>query len=268
VTLAPDVGATAEDYMSRRFVMAGGAGVVVIAALATFGVWYYLFRDDAPPPVNLQSAVEAAASSTTTPRAVASPGAGTAIATAPGGAASASAGLAGTWQVASGSQSFVGYRVQEQLASVGAATAVGRTSGVTGTLAFDGSKVTDVAIEADLSRLTSDRSQRDNALRQQALETGRFPTATFKLTQPIQLNGAPEPGKTIEATAVGDLTLHGVTKSIAIPLQGQLTNGQVVVVGALEIVFADYNIAQPRAVSVLSVEDHGMLELQLIFSRV
>lgn len=253
--------------MSRRLVTFGGAGVLLVTGLAVFGIWYYLFRDDAPPPVDLRSAVEAAASSTAAPRAASSPDAGTAVATASGGAAAASAGLAGTWQVASGSQSFVGYRVQEQLANVGAATAVGRTSGVTGTIAFDGSKITDVAIEADLSKLQSDRSQRDNALRQQALETGRFPSATFKLTQPIQLNGAPEPGKTIEATAVGDLTLHGVTKSIAIPLQGQLTSGQVVVVGSLEIVFADYNIAQPRAVSVLSVEDHGLLELQLIFSR-
>jgi hypothetical protein len=44
-------------------------------------------------------------------------------------------------------------------------------------------------------------------------------------------------------------------------------NGQVVVVGSTEIVFADYQIAQPTAASVLSVEDHGVIELQLVFSR-
>ncbi|MBX7112264.1 MAG: YceI family protein, partial [Dehalococcoidia bacterium] len=181
-----------------------------------------------------------------------------------GGGAS---GLSGTWKIAPDSQSFVGYRVQEQLANVGAATAVGRTSGITGSLVFDGSKITDVTIEADLSKLQSDRSQRDNALRQQALETNRFATAAFKLTQPIQVGGTPEAGKTIEATAVGDLTLHGVTKSVSIPLQGQLVNNQVVVVGTLDIVFADFNIAQPRAVTVLSVENHGLLELQLIFAK-
>lgn len=253
--------------MSRRFVMLGGAGVLVVAALAAFGAWYSLFRDDAPPPVDLQSAVHAAGSSTATPRATGAVGAATSTATASAGSASTASGLAGAWQIAAGGQSFVGYRVQEQLANVGAATAVGRTTAVTGTLAFDGTKITDVMIEADLSRLQSDRSQRDNALRQQALETGRFPNARFKLTQQIQLSSTPEPDRPIEATAVGELTLHGVTKSISIALKGQLTNGQVVVVGSLDIVFADYNIAQPRAVTVLSVENHGLLELQLIFSR-
>ncbi|MGE0227216.1 MAG: YceI family protein [Dehalococcoidia bacterium] len=253
--------------MARRFAMVGGLGVLALAALAAFGVWYFLFRDDAPPPVDLQSAVESVASST----AVAGGGASLTVTPSASGTASAGAGssssLVGTWQVASGSQSFVGYRVQEQLANVGAATAVGRTSAVTGTLTFDGSAITNVAVEADLTKLQSDRSQRDNALRQQALETNRFPTATFTLTQPIELSGNPEAGDMVEATAVGDLTLHGVTKSISIPLQGQLVNGQVVIVGSLDIVFADYSIAQPRAASVLSVENHGLIELQLILNR-
>lgn len=45
-------------------------------------------------------------------------------------------------------------------------------------------------------------------------------TAGFDLTQPIVLNGAPADGETVSATAVGDLTLHGLTRSISIPLQG------------------------------------------------
>ncbi|MEZ4552992.1 MAG: YceI family protein [Dehalococcoidia bacterium] len=254
--------------MVRRFAMPGGLGVLALAALAAFGVWYFFFRDDAPAPVDLQSAVRSVASSTADAGSgVASTATPSASGTASAGAASGSTSLVGTWQVASGGQSFVGYRVQEQLANVGAATAVGRTSAVTGTLTFDGSAITDVTIEADLTKLQSDRSQRDNALRQQALETNRFPTATFTLTQPIELSGNPEAGDMVEATAVGDLMLHGVTKSISIPLQGQLVNGQIVVVGSLDIVFADYSIAQPRAASVLSVENHGLIELQLILSR-
>lgn len=66
---------------------------------------------------------------------------------------------------------------------------------------------------------------------------------------------------------MGDLTLHGVTKQVAIPVEGQFTNGQVVVVGSLEIVFADYMIDKPSAASVLSVDDHGVLEIQLVFGR-
>ena len=58
-----------------------------------------------------------------------------------------------------------------------------------------------------------------------------------------------------------------LTKSVSIPLQGQLVDDQVVVVGSTAIVFADYQIAQPTAASVLSVDDHGVLELQLVFNR-
>jgi polyisoprenoid-binding protein YceI len=74
-------------------------------------------------------------------------------------------------------------------------------------------------------------------------------------------------GYQLNVTAVGDLTLHGVTQRVAIPLQGQFVNGLVVVVGSLEIQFADYNIEGPESGLVLSVEDHGIIELQLVFER-
>jgi hypothetical protein len=38
-------------------------------------------------------------------------------------------------------------------------------------------------------------------------------------------------------------------------------------VGSLEIVFADYAIEQPRGAAVVPIEDHGIMELQLILSR-
>lgn len=242
--------------MGKRLVLVGGFGAVM-AAVAVLGLWYFMFRDDSPPPVDLASAVEAAGSTT--------PAAGSTEAAATGGAADGE--LEGTWQVVSGSQSFVGYRVQEELANIGAATAVGRTSELTGTLEFDGGSITAVTIEADLTALRSDSDRRDGALRQQALETGSFPTASFALTEPIQVEQVPAGEETIEATATGDLTLHGVTRQIALPLEGRLVNGQVVVVGSTDIVFADYDIEQPRAASVLSVEDHGTLEVQLVFER-
>jgi polyisoprenoid-binding protein YceI len=264
--------------MRRRIVLFGSVATVAVVAVVAVGVWYFLFRDDAPAAVDINDAVAAAASPTTAARTATSVATGTtASATSAAGTGTAAAStattatgtgdLAGTWQVVSGSQSFVGYRVKEELAQFGAATAVGRTSGVTGSLAFDGTTITAVTITADLSKLASDRNQRDDQLKMQALETRNFPTATFKLTQPIKLDKAPAAGVTISADAVGDLTLHGVTKSVQIPIKGQLVNGQVVVVGSTEIVFADYNIAQPTSFSVLSVENHGTLELQLYFGK-
>ena len=110
--------------------------------------------------------------------------------------------------------------MQEELVSIGSATAFGRTPVVSGTLTIDGTMATTVDIEADLTALESDSGFRDGALGNQALETDTFPTATFRLTEPIDFGAVPEEGVVLEATAVGDLNLHGVVNQIEIPIAG------------------------------------------------
>jgi polyisoprenoid-binding protein YceI len=225
------------------------AVLVAIAVLAGgYGIWYLFFRPSGPPPVG----------STSLPVASGSIGA-------PGSAE-------GTWKVDTdigsmqdGTASFVGYRVQEQLAGIGANTAVGRTPNVSGTLTLSGTTVTAVEVTANLFTLQSDDDRRDGQLRRQALETSQFPNATFKLTQPIQLGSLPVDGVTFSAKAVGELTLHGVTKPISIDLKATRQGGMITITGSMNIVFADYNIQKPVSFLVLSVQDHGVMELQLHF---
>ena len=173
--------------------------------------------------------------------------------------------LTGVWTLSDRGESFAGYRVREELATIGATTAVGRSSAISASLQFDGSAITAVNVEVDMTQLRSDQSRRDGALRQQAIETNTYPTSSFALTEPIPLDGVPAEGETISVTAVGDLTLHGVTRQVEIPLEGQLTDGLVVVIASIEIVFADYDIEKPRAGIVISVEDRGIMEFQLVF---
>ncbi len=66
--------------------------------------------------------------------------------------------------------------------------------------------------------------------------------------------------------ATGDLTIHGVTRSVTVPIEGQLVGDTVVVVGRLEILFADYDIEKPSAGIVLSVDDLGEMEFQLFLT--
>lgn len=108
---------------------------------------------------------------------------------------------------------------------------------------------------------------RDGQLRTQAIQTATYPTATFVLSEPIQLDHLPAEGKTISATAVGNPTPHGVTNHVSIDLQAKLQNGVVTVIGSLPITFADYSISPPRSMLVLSVADHGTMELQLHFTK-
>lgn len=72
----------------------------------------------------------------------------------------------------------------------------------------------------------------------------------------------------MNVTATGDLTLHGVTKSVQIPLRARLGTDRVALIGSLDITFADYGIEKPNSFLVLSVDDHGTLELQLLLTEV
>ena len=278
-----------------RLLVAAVLAVVVVAVVAVGG-WYFLLRDDAPPPVSLEGAVAttretptatataapatptptatpaatatATRTATATPTQTATPTAtptSTPEPTAEAAPARPEGELTGVWTLSEQGDSFAGFRVREELVGIGAFTAVGRTSAVTASLEFDGSAITTVRIEVDMTQLTTDDSRRDRALRGRGIETNRFPTSTFVLAEPIVIEAVPAEGEPISATAIGDLTLHGVTRRVEIPLEGQLTDGLVVVVGSLEIEFDDYDIEAPTAPIVVSVEDRGIMEFQLVF---
>jgi polyisoprenoid-binding protein YceI len=250
-------------------VLALGIGLAVLAAAAA-GTWYLFLRAPAP------SAVALGAEPAATPTASAEPteSADSATPGAASAAPAAAAGLDGTWTVDGSigsfddfSGSFVGYRVQEELVGVGAATAVGRTPDVTGSLTLDGTSIAEASFEADLTTLQSDNGMRDGQLGRQGLETDTYPTATFVLAEPIELGSVPADGEAIQATAVGDLTLHGATQRVEVPVEARLSDGVVTVVGSLPIAFADYDMTAPESMRVLSIDENGIMEFQLQFTQ-
>lgn len=175
--------------------------------------------------------------------------------------------LAGTWTLSDRGVSFVGYRIGEELANIGTATAVGRTSDIVATLEFDGVTITAVTIEADLRTLKSDQGFRDSALRTRGLESDTYPFATFVLLEPIPIDALPVGDETLNVTVDGNLDLHGVTNPVSIALQGQYVDGLVVVAGSTEIVLTDYDIEAPTGFRVLSIDEVGIMEFELVFER-
>lgn len=175
--------------------------------------------------------------------------------------------LAGSWTLSERGVSFVGYRIGEELANIGTTTAVGRTSDIEATLEFDGSAITTVVITADLRTLESDQSFRDGALRTRGIESDTYPFATFTLTEPIAIDALPSGESPLSVTVAGTLELHGVTNAVEIALQGQYVGGLVVVAGSTEIALADYDIEKPTGFRVLSIEDIGIMEFELVFER-
>lgn len=260
----------------KRILIGGGVAAVAVIAVAIFLVYWLVIRDDSPPAVDLEEAVstvedEATPEATPTPspaatatEAAAAATATTAPATEP---AAQAAGVDGTWTLSGQGESFVGYRVEEELATIGYKEAVGRSPTIEATITIAGGQLTGVTVTADLRDLKSDDSRRDGALRNQALESNAFPMATFELTEPIAVPDGLAAGEPISVEANGTLTLHGVTREVTIPIEAELANGVLVVVGSLPIVFADYDIAQPRSPILVSIEDNGVMELQLFLVR-
>jgi polyisoprenoid-binding protein YceI len=114
--------------------------------------------------------------------------------------------------------------------------------------------------------VTSDESRRDGLFNGRIMETATYPTATFTLTEPIELGSIPAAGEQRTFRATGDLTLHGVTKSVTFELTGQLTGSIVQVAGSIPITFADWNIANP-SFGLAQTEDNGSLEFLLDFAH-
>ena len=123
-----------------------------------------------------------------------------------------------------------------------------------------------VTVEVTMSTLRTDNGSRDSQVRR-ALNTNEFPVATFTLTEPLDLPAGMAEGEALSGSAHGDLTIKGVTNRATFDLQVQLVGDTIVAVGSSEVVFSDYGVTAPTAPVVVSVEDHGIMEFQLIFTR-
>lgn len=164
----------------------------------------------------------------------------------------------GTWTVGEGS--FAGYRVEEVLQG-NDVTVTGRTEQVTGTVMVADGSLTAADVEVDMASIATDEPPRDSYFRDNALQTGTYPTATFTLTEPVALGE----GAT-SATLVGDLTIRDVTQQVSVDAQVAASGDSVQVVGSVPITFADYGVEAPD-LGFVTVEDTGAVEFDLRLSQ-
>lgn len=193
---------------------------------------------------------------------------------APSPTSTTTAGFAGVWQVASGS--VAGYRVREQF--VGQASthdAVARTSSVTGQLTITQSgtsyQLSGGTVTVQLSGLASVDSvagynvtNRDRIV-QRSLEVDQFPTAVLEL-QPVAIPSGADSGQTVTFSVTGDLTIHGVTKTVTATVQLRAVNGTPQVVATIQTNMTSFGV-QPPSIGFTTVQPAVTIEAQLSFSR-
>jgi polyisoprenoid-binding protein YceI len=232
--------------MSKTIKIVIGAALVVVL-VGGASVWYFVLRDTAEKTASIDAI-----------------GDGNTKITGP-----AKSSADGKWKVQQDSSVFAGYRIQELFASATIKkTATGHSPDVSGTMTVAGTTVSDVEVKVNTTKLKSDEDRRDAQIQKRGIATSDFPEATFKLTKPITLPSAPKVDEEVKVTATGELTMHGVTKPIDVPLTAKWKGSSIVVATVGEgvpITLADYKIEQVEVPGFVKVDDHGTLELQLLF---
>jgi polyisoprenoid-binding protein YceI len=219
-------------------------GVVVVVVLLVGGPFVYIHLIEGPAPDKLSLPPNRTGSVTTPPP--------------------SSSTVSGVWNVGAGST--VGYRVQEVLVGQHS-TAVGRTTRVSGSISISGTSVVKGSFTVDMSSVKSDQSERNDQFDGRIMDVSAYPLAKFVLTNPIALDAIPAGGTSRRYSAIGDLTMHGVTKSVTFTVSAERRGATIYVLADIPIVFADWNISNPSVGGFVTTQSTGTLEVLLDLTR-
>jgi polyisoprenoid-binding protein YceI len=173
--------------------------------------------------------------------------------------------------VLDGQENQAGFRAREQLLGNNLPSeAIGTTKNVRGRIVLSptGEPIPEQSqVTVDLSTLQSDERRRDNFIKQNTLQTDRFPQATFTakdiegLAMPLPTSG--------EASfrLSGDLAVHGVTRPVTWQVTATFTPSGVAGNATTQVRMTDFGMTPPRVGPVVGIEDQLTLELTFAAAR-
>ena len=220
--------------MSRRAWILISVPVLLLLGLVLGPLAYAALQDDAPPAPTVQAQPEDVELSPDTD---------------------------GVWTVTGGSTA--GYRVDEVLNGADV-TVAGTTDRVTGSVEVEGNALTAAEVTVDVASVTTDSGRRDAYFRDNIMDVGTHPTATFAVREPVdlpELSGAP-----VTVPVAGELTLAGETRPVQVDLSVVRTPQGVDVSGSIPLTFTDFGIEPPN-LGFVRVADRGAIEFLLHLVR-
>ena len=188
--------------------------------------------------------------------------------TTPGAAAAptpvANDGIAGSWKATP--DSVIGYRVKEVLDGQ-SVEAAGRTNAVTGTLTIEGTTAKSVQLSVDVTRLESDKAQRDKQVQGRILDTSKYPTAKLVLKNPIEIGKVPGDKEIVTLPAKVTSTIKAATRDVDVEIKARRNGANLEINGSIPIKWSDWGIESPSLPPFVSTEDNGILEFLVVFAR-
>src|SRR5439155_25261701 len=123
------------------------------------------------------------------------------------------------------------------------------------------------AIAVTLSELHTGIDQRDQDMREEFFQTGRYPKAILVIDKVERASAAAiAPGQSVEGEAVGTFEVHGVRRAIRFPMKMKMeADRRVQVSGSFEVPFADYSIQRPQRL-FLKLGDTAEVSFELYFA--
>jgi len=158
-------------------------------------------------------------------------------------------------------QSVAQYAVEEEFLgqTVTFITAVGKTSAIDGYVALELSEtsvaVADNQFTVDISTLTSDRPRRDQAIRNEWLESSKYPIATFAATEVTDLPADAALGKDVTFTVAGNLTVRDVTQPQRWAMTARFDGDTLSGTATTYLLMRDFGFAPPDIGGILKVTD-------------
>jgi polyisoprenoid-binding protein YceI len=172
-----------------------------------------------------------------------------------------------TWNVDPSSKATI--KVREQLVRL--PSPIDALINITGTqgaftLNPDGTFASNSKISVDMTTVTTDDRQRTDSIRRDPLEVTRFrtselvPKTAIGLTLPLPSSGE------FTFKLIGDLTLHGVTKTVTFDVRATRADGKLTATATASPSwkFGDFGMQPPTSFSVLSIVDEIRMEFALV----
>jgi polyisoprenoid-binding protein YceI len=140
----------------------------------------------------------------------------------------------------------------------------GKTSDITGTIVADpaNAAASSVQVTINIDSLDTGNGLRNKEMRERYLETNKFGTAAFKsvsVTGPASI----APNQPADINVTGDMTLHGATKRMTIPVRVVLIpDGRIHATTSFKIRMPDFGISVPHNILV-TVNDEVPVRLDV-----
>jgi polyisoprenoid-binding protein YceI len=125
-----------------------------------------------------------------------------------------------------------------------------------------------VTISVEAATLVTGIGRRDRKMREAHLEVDKYPLLTFHSTSPPRREASPAPPGDNGAGVVveGDLTIHGVTRKISVPISARADGEGWSMKGSLVVRLSDYGVPDP-SIAINKVKDGVDLSFEIRFVR-